>query len=91
MTKERWQAIGEGVEAIVREIVRDELAKMPPASATTQPARGALKRKEAAAYLGVSTRTVWRLAALGEIYKTAYGTYPIESLNQHLASKKKKG
>lgn len=44
----------------------------------------ALTKTEAAKYLGVSVQTIWRLAALGKIKKTSYGTYPIESLNNHL-------
>lgn len=44
----------------------------------------ALTKAEAAKYLGVSVQTIWRLCALGKIKKTSYGTYPVESLNNHL-------
>lgn len=50
----------------------------------------ALTRKEAAAALGVSENTIWRLASLGKIQKTSYGTYPVASLTAHLENEMKK-
>lgn len=52
--------------------------------ALTPVPRLALTQKEAAKALGVCTRTIWKLAASGQIHKTAYGVYPVASLEAHL-------
>jgi hypothetical protein len=64
------------------EIEIPELAQVP---------RLALTKEQAAQALGVSLKTIWRLAATGQITKTSYGTYPIASLNSHLLAETKKG
>lgn len=53
--------------------------------------RGALKPTEAAVYLGVCEKTVEKLAALGKLKKTSYGTYPISNLNTHLQREIERG
>ena len=52
----------------------------------TKPAwpRGALKRTEAARYLGIGITKLWHLVSLGKIRQTSYGTYSIEELDRHL-------
>jgi hypothetical protein len=50
-----------------------------------QPCRGALKRQEAAEYIGCGLSTLWKLTALGEIGRTPFGTYPIAELDRYLS------
>lgn len=52
------------LEPLIRKIVREEMQSIP---------RLALTKQEAAKALGVCERTIWKLAASGEIQKTAYG------------------
>lgn len=51
--------------------------------------RGALKQWEAARYLGICRKTLWKLTELGKVRKTSYGTYPLAELDRHLKSELK--
>lgn len=46
--------------------------------------RGAYDRRGAAAYLSISTTTLWRLTASGKIRKTSVGVYPKTELDRWL-------
>lgn len=77
MNVEDLKQIVAALEPVIRRVVAEELAKKTPL-------RAALTKTEAAKYLGVSTQTIWRLQSAGKIKKTSYGTYPIQSLDEHL-------
>jgi len=44
----------------------------------------ALPVLKAAAAIGVSRQTMWKLVATGKIRKTSYGVIPVSELEQHL-------
>jgi excisionase family DNA binding protein len=61
-----------------------------PNAAASHPPIGALPRKDAANYLGVSTRYLDKLAADGQIQRAKFGSktvYPIPELDRLLQSK----
>lgn len=65
------------------ELDRDTLLKL------ARQERGALNTTEAAVYLGCCEQTVRNLRTKETIKDTSYGTYPIASLEAHLAAEMK--
>lgn len=52
--------------------------------------RGALDTVQTCLYLGCSSQKLWLLAETGEIDKTSYGTFIVQSLNEHLARERER-